>query len=173
MKKIFCLIFILVLSFSCTKSEEKKVETTTTKTEAKVSTSSKREYKALSPKDLEAILSANKDKVVLVNFFATWCPPCRKEVPELVELYKTYKGKNVEFIGISVDENGAEAVDLFAEKININYPLYLSSAALNNAYKIDAIPTTLLYDKKGKLVQTLNGYVEGTELAKMLDMMLK
>lgn len=171
MKKFFAFVFISILIFSCTKKEEetKVVSSNTTSTQG---ASFKKDLKTITPKDLQAILKSNQGKVVLINFFATWCPPCRKEVPELIELYKTYKNKNVEFIGIAIDDNGAEAVAPFAEKININYPLYLTTQDLNNIYKVDAVPTTLLYDKNGKLVQTITGYVEGSELSRMINMML-
>ena len=121
MKKFFAFVFISILIFSCTKKEEetKVVSSNTTSTQG---ASFKKDLKTITPKDLQAILKSNQGKVVLINFFATWCPPCRKEVPELIELYKTYKNKNVEFIGIAIDDNGAEAVAPFAEKININYP---------------------------------------------------
>ncbi|MCX7990549.1 MAG: redoxin family protein [Proteobacteria bacterium] len=170
MKRFFFLVLVSLFIFSCAKKEEeKKAETTPQKT---VESKSTKELKSISAKDLQEILKSNQGKVVLVNFFATWCPPCRKEVPELVELYKTYQSKNVEFIGIAIDENGASAVTPFAEKVNINYSLYLTTQDLNNIYKIDAVPTTLLYDKKGRLIQTITGYVEGGELARMIDMML-
>lgn len=161
---------MLLVVFSCTKKEESKVEPS--RESSNQSVSFKKDLKTLTSKDLQTILTSNKGKVVLVNFFATWCPPCRKEVPELIELYKTYKNKNVEFIGIAIDDNGAEAVAPFAEKININYPLYLTTQDLNNIYKVDAVPTTFLFDKNGKLVQTITGYVEGSELSRMINMML-
>lgn len=170
MKKFFILILISLLIFSCTKKEENTLETNQ-KGAPQVGLA-KKDYKALTGKDLQELLKTKQGKVVLVNFFATWCPPCRKEVPELVELYKTYKDKNVEFIGIAIDENGAEALIPFTEKVNINYSLYLTTPDLNTIYKIDAVPTTLLYDKNGKLVQTITGYVEGKELSRMIDMMM-
>lgn len=171
MKKIFLIILTSLLIFSCTKKDEDKKVASSNTTSAQTSTT-KKELKTISAKDLQDILKSNEGKIILVNFFATWCPPCRKEVPELVELYKVYKNKNVEFIGIAVDENGAEAVVPFAERTNINYSLFLTTPDINNTYKLDAIPKTLLYDKKGKLVQTISGYIEGAELSKIIDMML-
>lgn len=171
MKRALLFILTAILFFSCTKKdEEKKAESYQPQTQQ--TTSSKKEYKSITGKDLQDILKSKEGKVVLVNFFATWCPPCRKEVPELVELYKLYKDKNVEIIGISIDENGSEAVAPFAEKTNINYSLYLTTPDLNNLYKVDAVPTTFLFDKKGKLIQTITGYVEGKELSRMIDIML-
>ncbi len=166
MKKLAVLLILVTLVFACSKKEEPPVSSSP----APASKSSL-SLKSLTSKDLQEIISSNSGKVVLVNFFATWCPPCRKEVPELIELYKNYRGKNVEFIGIGIDEGGAEVIVPFAEKVNINYPLYLTSQELTTAYKIDAIPATFIFDKKGKLVQSINGYVEGQELAKIIAML--
>ncbi len=172
MKKIIALLAITILIFSCSKKEQQTSDANAPSNANAVS-QSKAALKSLTSKDLQDIIGNNKGKVVLVNFFATWCPPCRKEVPELVELYKTYKGKNVEFIGIGIDDGGAEVVLPFAEKVNLNYPLFLSSQELTTAYKVDAIPATFVFDKNGKLIQSFAGYVEGQELARIIAMLDK
>lgn len=129
-------------------------------------------YKQLTNAELNNFLASNKGKVVLINFFATWCPPCRKEIPDLISLANQYKGKDVTIISISVDENGEEAVKPFAEQVGFNYPVYLTTQELTATYNIDAIPQTFLYDKNGKLITNLRGYVEAEQLRKMIDSLL-
>lgn len=106
-------------------------------------------------------LSSLKGKVVLIDFWATWCPPCRAEIPAFKELYDQYKGKGLEILGLSVDQDGEAAVRPFAQQNGINYPLAIADQALTEAYGgIRGIPTTFLIDKQGRIAQK---YVGGHE----------
>ena len=99
-------------------------------------------------------LSKLKGKVVVINFWATWCGPCRSEIPAFNELYKQYAERGVEFIGISVDEGGWSDVKPFVEKMHMAYPVVLGDAALTRLYGgVDAIPTTFVVDRDGFLVE--------------------
>jgi thiol-disulfide isomerase/thioredoxin len=129
-------------------------------------------YKQLTLVDYNNLMASNKGKVVIVNFFATWCPPCRKEVPELIKLAKAYDGKNLQIIGISVDENGEEAVIPFAQQVGFNYPVYLTTPELNKTFNIDAVPQIFLYSKDGSLITNLKGYVDTKELMPIIDKLL-
>jgi thiol-disulfide isomerase/thioredoxin len=92
-------------------------------------------------------------KVVLVNFWATWCPPCRAEIPDLVALQDKYRDK-LQIIGISEDEEGPEAVRQFADKYHINYPLVMVTPELRKAFTgIYALPTTFVIDRDVRVVQ--------------------
>jgi thiol-disulfide isomerase/thioredoxin len=92
-------------------------------------------------------------KVTLVNFWATWCPPCRAEIPDLVALQEKYRDQ-VQVIGISEDEEGPEVVKRFAEKYNINYPLVMVTPELRKAFTgIYALPTTFVIDREVRVVQ--------------------
>lgn len=122
--------------------------------------------------ELQEILGKNKGKVVIVNLWATWCPPCRKEIPGFINIYNKYKDKGIEIIGIAFDENGSEVLPEFIEKTGINYPIYLNGNDIAEAYKLRAYPTTIIYGKNGEEVNRHIGYVSeqefGNEISKLL-----
>jgi thiol-disulfide isomerase/thioredoxin len=94
-------------------------------------------------------------KVVLVNFWATWCPPCREEIPELLELKKEYKDR-LEIVGISEDDDPPESVLKFARQKGMTYPIVMATAELIDSYGgVPALPTTFLIDTQGRVVQKL------------------
>jgi thiol-disulfide isomerase/thioredoxin len=103
----------------------------------------------------------NKDnwggKVVLVNFWATWCPPCREEIPELLELKKEYKDR-LEIVGISEDDDPPESVMKFARQKGMTYPIVMATPELIDAYGgVPALPTSFLIDTAGRVVQKHSG----------------
>jgi thiol-disulfide isomerase/thioredoxin len=97
------------------------------------------------------IVKANKGKLVFINFFATWCPPCREEIPELISIRKAYPADKVVIVGISLDSDRGK-LESFAEAMNFNYPVYLAEPDVPALFGISSIPFNLLYDKTGKLV---------------------
>lgn len=163
MKKIILILSLVLAVVSCQKKEENIAVT---------SKSVQGSFEKMNSAKLKEVLSANKGKVVLVNFFATWCPPCRKEVPELIQLKTAYEGKNVVFIGVNVDETGEETLKPFAEQVKFNYPVYLADPELSREYQVDAIPNSFLFSKDGKLIQNLKGYVDSKSLKGMIDALL-
>jgi thiol-disulfide isomerase/thioredoxin len=103
----------------------------------------------------------NKDnwagKVVLVNFWATWCPPCREEIPELLELKKQYKDQ-LEIVGISEDDDPPASVLKFAQQKGMTYPIVMATQELIDAYGgVPALPTSFLIDTQGRVVQKHSG----------------
>lgn len=112
----------------------------------------------------------NKDnwggKVVIVNFWATWCPPCREEIPELLELKKEFKDR-LEIVGISEDDDPPESVVRFAKQKGMNYPIVMATPALIDSYGgVAALPTSFLIDTQGRVVQKHSGLypIEAYEL---------
>jgi thiol-disulfide isomerase/thioredoxin len=96
-------------------------------------------------------------KVVLINFWATWCPPCRMEIPELLELKKVY-GDRLEIIGISEDDDPPAKVLKFAQSVGITYPIVMYTPELVASYGgVPALPTSFLIDTKGRVVQKHSG----------------
>jgi len=97
--------------------------------------------------------AALKGKVVLLNFWATWCGPCREEIPEMIKLQAQYKD-TLQIIGASEDEAPPEQVAKFAQKAGINYPVIMASAQLEREYGgVDALPTTFVINTDGRIVQ--------------------
>jgi thiol-disulfide isomerase/thioredoxin len=111
--------------------------------------------------------AALRGKVVLVNFWATWCPPCREEIPDLVALQDRYKD-HLQIIGISQDSGSVEDVRRFAAEHRINYPTVMSTPEIEALFPgVYALPTTFVLDREGKLAQKhiglLNAAVTETE----------
>jgi peroxiredoxin len=92
-----------------------------------------------------------RGKVVLVNFWATWCPPCRKEMPDLEALYKRFKDQGL--VILSISDEDADKVRPFVKQMNVTYPVLLDPGRkVNDMFKIYGIPKTFVYDRTGKLV---------------------
>ncbi|MGI8891469.1 MAG: TlpA disulfide reductase family protein [Chthoniobacterales bacterium] len=111
-------------------------------------------------------LSDFKGKVVVLNFWATWCPPCRAEIPDLVALQKRYAARGLVVVGISLDEGGPAKVASFVKKMGINYQVVMGNQEIAQAYDgIEVVPTTFIIDRKGNVASALQGAtnVEGFE----------
>jgi cytochrome c biogenesis protein CcmG/thiol:disulfide interchange protein DsbE len=118
-------------------------------------------------------LARLKGKVVLVNFWATWCGPCRKEIPGFLEVYKKYKSKGLEIVGVSLDEKGFEVVTPFVKKNEITYPNVIGHAKLAEAYGgMRFIPTSFLVDKQGNIVKKHMGLLQKQDLEKLISGLL-
>lgn len=119
-------------------------------------------------------LADYKGKVVLIDFWATWCGPCRKGIPDLVELKNTYGEKGFEIIGISVDESNTIAnVKPFAKDFKINYPVVYTDQQTPGKYGgIQYIPTSFVVDKNGYIVSKHVGFVEKSQLVKEIESQL-
>ena len=110
-------------------------------------------------------LSDFDGKVIFINFWATWCPPCRQEIPGFIEIYEANKDKGMVMLGISLDETGPEAVRSFIKNIKINYPVVMATMRVYQDYNPGAyIPTTFVIDKNGKIRHKHVGYLSKKKL---------
>jgi cytochrome c biogenesis protein CcmG/thiol:disulfide interchange protein DsbE len=105
-------------------------------------------------------LSKLRGKVVLIDFWATWCPPCRMTIPHLMDLQKEYGGKRFTVVGISLDQQGEAVVKPFYESWKMNYPVVIDQdgSVARNYGGIRSIPTGLLIDRKGHVINGFIGY---------------
>jgi peroxiredoxin len=114
----------------------------------------KREHLDFSLKDLSGktwTFSDLRGKVVLVNFWATWCPPCRKEMPDLETLYQRFESKGFVVLGIS-DEEAAKVAPFIAAR-KVTFPVLLDPGRkVNDLFLVEGIPRSFVYDREGKLV---------------------
>ncbi len=98
-------------------------------------------------------------KVVILDFWATWCPPCRKEIPGFVELQKEYSDKGLVVVGVSLDEGSPEAVKAFIRQFGINYPIVMGTPEVVAAFGgVEGLPTTFILDRQGKIAGKHVGY---------------
>ncbi|MEW6320528.1 MAG: TlpA disulfide reductase family protein [Acidobacteriota bacterium] len=112
-----------------------------------------------------------RGRVVLVNFWATWCPPCRAEIPDLVALQSTYAGRLV-VLGISVDEQGVGVVERFVRSHGISYPVAMSTPALLRAFAdVTSLPTTFVIDPDGRIVQRHVGPIDPARTALEIEVL--
>ncbi len=94
---------------------------------------------------------------VIVNFWGTWCPPCRREIPDLVKLYNEYHPKGIEILGLAVKDDPSD-VRRFSEKAGMNWVMMMANNDLATAFKLpDAVPTTIFFDRTGKEISRLIG----------------
>lgn len=114
-------------------------------------------------------LDLYQGKWVIINFWATWCAPCLAEIPIFSELHQSRKNKDLIVLGIAVDYDDPKVVFQFAEKQNMSYPLILGDDEVTAQFgKINILPTTFLYDPKGKKVLQRIGPLTRAELEKLI-----
>lgn len=127
-------------------------------------------------KDLEgkSVNSADfKGKVAVLNFWATWCPPCRKEIPDFIALQKEYGSRGLVFIGVALDDEGVAVVKPFAKEAGVNYPLVIGDAKIVKAYEnIEMYPTTYVIDRNGTVVSRHIGSLTKAEMEQEIKPLL-
>ena len=114
-----------------------------------------------------------RGKVVILDFWATWCAPCRVEIPNFIELQKQYGDKGLRVVGVSLDEQGPDVVKKFAKQFGVTYPIVIGNQKVADAYGgIDAIPTTFVVDRKGRIVSWHMGYDDKAAFEKEIQSLL-
>jgi thiol-disulfide isomerase/thioredoxin len=120
----------------------------------------------------ERFLAEHRGRVVVLNFWATWCTPCKWEIPSFARLYGKYRDQGVEILGVNVDGD-LERVEKFLRRNPVNYPVYLGSPDLRSAFMVFALPTTVFFSGDGSLVRRHDAYVPEELLEKELTVLLQ
>lgn len=121
---------------------------------------------------LKREISDTEGKIIIVDFWATWCSPCRKQTLILSNLYEKYRSKGVAIIGVAMDYNMKDVKE-FVCKSEIKYPVYLGSEDIGFMYKVKAVPTTHIYDNNGNLVKKHTGFINEDELTQIIEDILE
>ncbi|MFZ4057323.1 MAG: TlpA family protein disulfide reductase [Ferruginibacter sp.] len=112
-----------------------------------------------------------KGKKVLVNLWATWCPPCRAEIPSLEKLYSKIDKNKVSFVLLSLDDNLEVAAE-YAQKNKLSIPAFYPAQDLPKLFTVQSIPTTFIFDEKGTLIKSITG-MENYDTQEFLDLFSK
>jgi peroxiredoxin len=119
-------------------------------------------------------LSHYKGKVVLLDFWATWCPPCRKEIPGFIELYNSYQSRGLTVIGVSMDDSTSD-VKKFAKRYNMNYPILLGAGRddLGSAFGQLPLPTAFVIGRDGRICAKHDGLTPKEQFEKEIVSLLE
>jgi len=110
-------------------------------------------------------LSDYKGKAVVLNFWATWCPPCKTEIPWFEDLAQKYRGQGLEVIGIAMDDSSVKDIASFAQDMKVNYPILLGKEETSDAYGgVEMLPTTFYIDRNGKITDHVLGLVSRKDI---------
>ena len=133
-------------------------------------------------KGADVTMAQQRGKVVLVNFWATWCGPCKAEMPILVKLQKVHGPAGFVVLGVSMDEEGASVINPWLKKtkfmvdgkaVPMNFPLLIGTPQVATAFgEIEALPATFIIDRQGKIVQRTDGPIEFKDVDKTVRPLL-
>ncbi len=116
-------------------------------------------------------LSDFKGRVVLMNFWATWCPPCREEMPQLIALQKDLGKAGLTVVGISMDQE-KEAASAYVTETGIEFPIVMGTESVARVHGVSILPTSFLIDREGRIAQTILGPRTYTQLADLIKPLL-
>jgi cytochrome c biogenesis protein CcmG/thiol:disulfide interchange protein DsbE len=169
-KRLLLLFFLLmaVCLVSCSRGDNGMKKSSVAQT---AGTAPDFVLKDIGGKDVQ--LSQYRGKMVIVEFWATWCPPCKATIPELIAVQDKYAGKGLVVLGVSIDEgdNLRSKLSAFSKEHKINYPVLLGSEEVSKAYGVMSIPATVLIGKDQKIISNYKGYVDdlGNIISQQID----
>ena len=119
-------------------------------------------------------LSGFKGKLILLNFWATWCTPCKREIPWFMEFQQTYRDRGLVVLGVSFDEDGWKSVKPYLDEAKVNYRVMIGNDELAQLYGgLKSLPATLIIDKSGRIASTHVGVVSKGEYETEIETLLK
>ena len=108
-------------------------------------------------------------KVVVVNFWATWCVPCIQEIPSFNKLHQTYAARGVTVVGVSMDEDGPEKVKRFLARHPMEYAVAMGSEKISQQFKLEQLPVTVVFDRSGNVLQRFEGFTSEAALHQAIE----
>lgn len=142
MKRLWLIMAVMIMIVSCGKSSP---------------TRNVLDFKANDLNGKEMSFAEYRGKVVLLNIWATWCPPCVKEIPDLNEVHHAYKNRDVIVLGVSVDASAEDVRQALKGKIKVDYPVWHADADFIRRFQIRSIPHTMIVNKEGVIVEEMMG----------------
>jgi thiol-disulfide isomerase/thioredoxin len=119
-------------------------------------------------------LSNYKSKIVLLNFWATWCPPCRAEMPDLVRMQREYGARGLQVIGITYPPETVGEVRRFVRKLKVNYPVAMGTKETKALFdESETLPVTIVIDREGKIVERIEGILLPEEFEQKIKPLLR
>jgi peroxiredoxin len=109
--------------------------------------------------------------VLVIDFFATWCPPCKESIPHLVEMHRKYNKQGLQVLGLSLDEDGERVIKSFVAEHRINYPVALAGETVQTDFGLRSVPVMFVVDKKGKIAGVYMGF--SGEIGRSLENLVK
>lgn len=128
-------------------------------------------FKAITTSGQPISLDNYRGYVLAIDFFTTWCPPCKASIPHLVEMNRKYGKQGLQILGQSMDEDGERAVKAFIEEYHINYPVALAPQQIQVDYGIVSVPVMYVIDKKGKVAEVYRGFSD--EIGRSMENLVK
>lgn len=156
MKRLFIIpiLILFIAAAACSKEDKAKTVSAGAAVEGKAAP----DFTLKDPDGRDVSLSTLRGKVVFLNFWATWCPPCREEIPSMILLNQKMAGKPFQMLAVSIDEGGKEAVSAYLKKNGFSLP-YLNDKEQKTAqlYGITGVPETFIIDRQGLLAKKIVG----------------
>lgn len=111
-------------------------------------------------------LAKHRGQVVMINFWATWCGPCRKEMPLLEDIWRKYRSRGFTLVGVNVEPDSKEAEQWLAKNVSVSFPIaYDKESKVSRLYEVAGMPSSVIIDRKGKVRYVHKGYRPGDENA--------
>jgi peroxiredoxin len=128
-------------------------------------------FKVSTTSGQQVSLENYRGRVLVLDFFATWCQPCRISIPHLVEMHRKYGRQGLNVLGMSADEDGEKAVKTFADKYRITYPIALAGESTMADFGVRSVPVMIVIDKRGRVAEVFRGFTD--EVARSSEQLIK
>lgn len=129
------------------------------------------DFRAVSTTGQRITLENYRGYVLVLDFFTTWCIPCRASAPHIAELKRKYGKQGLQVLGLNADDEGDQPTRAFAEELRINYPLAVASAKSISAFGIGSVPVMFVIDKKGMVAEVYRGFND--EIGRSMERLIK